>query len=172
MCYSIGKGKQAEEKETALSTRCVTIVRQRTYWDKDNPEIEELCRFYRHCDGYPEGHGRDIADAILESSDHAPYCESWSQNVLAKLFAKNACMELEGHDARHGDLEFIYVIEGSEHRYYGANEADEVLMHVYSGWDSSYDDFMSEKHPIFSGHADEYIEWLVGGYESWIEAIG
>lgn len=46
-----------------MSTRSATIIRQTTYWGEE-AESEELMRFYRHCDGYPDGHGIDMAEAI------------------------------------------------------------------------------------------------------------
>jgi len=46
-----------------MSTRSATIIKQTTYWGEE-AETEELMRFYRHCDGYPEGHGMDMAEAV------------------------------------------------------------------------------------------------------------
>ncbi len=48
-----------------MSTRSATIIRQTTYWG-ETPDTEELMRFYRHCDGYPEGHWMDMAKSIVE----------------------------------------------------------------------------------------------------------
>lgn len=47
-----------------MSTRSATIIKQTTYWG-EQAESEELMRFYRHCDGYPDGHGIDMAEAIF-----------------------------------------------------------------------------------------------------------
>ena len=49
-----------------MSTRSATIIKQTTYWGGIE-EHAELMRFYRHCDGYPEGHGMDMAKSVIAS---------------------------------------------------------------------------------------------------------
>ena len=48
-------------------------------------------QFYKHCDGYPEGLGVDIAESILDDQK----LNSW---------------ELEHIDIVHGDIEYMYYI--------------------------------------------------------------
>lgn len=150
-----------------MSTRSATIVRQRTYWSKDNPETDELLRFYRHCDGYPEGHGSDIADAIIESIEHPMYAHNWAQNFIARLFQKNACMEPEPKGSQHADLEYLYVVEGEKRMYFGRTEPkdirDTITICLYSiGWDQSYNDAQNDNQLLFKGTAFDYKKWLEG----------
>ena len=49
-------------------------------------------QFYKHCDGYPEGLGVDIANSLI---DHESLRSSW---------------EIEELQTQHGDLDFIYYI--------------------------------------------------------------
>ena len=49
-------------------------------------------QFYKHCDGYPEGLGVDIANSLI---DRESLRSSW---------------EIEELQTQHGDLEFIYYI--------------------------------------------------------------
>ncbi len=39
-----------------MSTRCLTVIQ-----DKDG---KENCVMYRHCDGYPDGHGKELKDFL------------------------------------------------------------------------------------------------------------
>lgn len=65
-----------------MSTRSATIIRQTTYWG-EQAETEEIMRFYRHCDGYPEGHGMDMARAIENVDRLQCVMESeWLSNFL------------------------------------------------------------------------------------------
>src|SRR5882672_6101596 len=41
-----------------MGTRSVTIVMS----DEDRGEPQELCRIYRQFDGYPDGHGLELAE--------------------------------------------------------------------------------------------------------------
>jgi len=49
-------------------------------------------QFYKHCDGYPEGLGVDIANSLI---NHESLRSSW---------------EIEELQTQHGDLDFIYYI--------------------------------------------------------------
>jgi len=49
-------------------------------------------QFYKHCDGYPEGLGIDIANSLI---DRESLRSSW---------------EIEELQTQHGDLDFIYYI--------------------------------------------------------------
>ena len=39
-----------------MSTRSITVI--------NDEEGKEICVMYRHCDGYPEGHGKDLVDFL------------------------------------------------------------------------------------------------------------
>lgn len=42
-----------------MSTRCITHIHEAQFFDSDE---EIVCSFFRHSDGYPEDHGKDLAD--------------------------------------------------------------------------------------------------------------
>lgn len=58
--------------------------------------------FYRHCDGYPEGHGCDLCNALVKAGDNVIQLLS-----LLELFE----IEVEEIDAKHGDIEYLYEVE-------------------------------------------------------------
>lgn len=142
-----------------MSTRSATIIRQTTYWGEE-AETEELMRFYRHCDGYPEGHGMDMAKSIIASDECGVSQREWVQGFLARLLAMPASMEFEPKGFQHGDLEYLYVVEGIVDYRWGKTKSGKlpVTISVYGiGWDEDYEVAM-ERTPIFSGTAYEYIE--------------
>ena len=88
-----------------MSTRSATIIKQTTYWG-EQAETEELMRFYRHCDGYPEGHGMDMAEAVIEADGMGIDIRAWCQPFLAKFLGKPCTVEFEPKGCQHGDLEY------------------------------------------------------------------
>lgn len=142
-----------------MSTRSVTIIRQTTYWE-DQADTEELMRFYRHCDGYPEGHGMDMAKSVIASDECGVSQGEWVQGFLARLLAMPARMEFEPRGCQHGDLEYLYVVDGLVDHRWGAKHDGKlpVIISVYGiGWDENYAD-VEKREPIFSGTAYKYIE--------------
>ena len=146
-----------------MSTRSATIIRQTTYWGEE-AETEELMRFYRHCDGYPEGHGMDMANAIQNADGAVGYQGSeWLANFLNWFLIHSPYtphIEFEPYGCQHGDLEYLYIVEGIVDRRWGATKSGKlpITITVYSiGWDESYSD-AEKREPIFSGTAYEYIE--------------
>ena len=146
-----------------MSTRSATIIRQTTYWG-EQAETEELMRFYRHCDGYPEGHGMDMAEAVknVDRLDDVRGSE-WLANFLNWFFNRSpytSHIEFEPKGCQHGDLEYLYVVEGIVDHRWGKTKSGmlPITISVYGiGWDEDYDVAM-EREPIFSGTAYEYIE--------------
>lgn len=146
-----------------MSTRSATIIRQTTYWG-EQADTEELMRFYRHCDGYPEGHGIDMAKSIIASDccnvDH----RVWAQGFLARFLAMPVTVEFEPFGCQHGDLEYLYVVDGIVDHRWGETKSGKlpITISVYGiGWDEDYDVAM-ERTPIFSGTAYEYVEKFGG----------
>lgn len=144
-----------------MSTRSATIIRQTTYWGED-ADTEELMRFYRHCDGYPEGHGMQMALAVKMADDDSTDPSEWLSNVLYQFFKMDygTSIEFEPFGCQHGDLEYLYVVEGIVDRRWSATKSGKlpITISVYNiGWDESYAD-VEKREPIFSGTAYEYIE--------------
>lgn len=146
-----------------MSTRSATIIRQTTYWG-EQAETDELMRFYRHCDGYPEGHGMDMAEAIrnVDNLDNVRNSE-WVANFLNWFLLRSpytTCVEFEPFGCQHGDLEYLYVVEGVVDHRLGRTKDGRlpVTISVYGiGWDENYSD-AEKREPIFSGTAYEYID--------------
>lgn len=145
-----------------MSTRSATIIRQITYWG-EQAETDDLMRFYRHCDGYPEGHGLEMAKAIRNADNDGTKPSQWLAGMLKWFLTDNpysANIEFEDRSSQHGDLEYIYVVYGIVDRRWGttANGRLPITISVYgTGWDVSYSDALGNE-PIFSGTAYEYID--------------
>ena len=158
-----------------MSTRSATIVTQRAYTSIVENETEELFRFYRHCDGYPEGHGMDMATAFVEAerkgtADRDRWYSSglnnrnWVQKCFAELFAKDCDLEVEAKGNEHGDIEYLYVVEGASDHYGGKHNVDEspVVMRVYEAYGhTDYDDILAGE-PIFDGKPQEFVDKFGG----------
>lgn len=142
-----------------MSTRSATIIRQTTYWG-EYADTEEIMRFYRHCDGYPEGHGVDLASSVMMVDQYKCRPESWLQRVLADFLNLNVEVEFEPNGFQHGDLEYLYVLDGIVDHRWGKTESGKlpITISVYGiGWDENYAD-AEKREPIFSGTAYEYVE--------------
>jgi len=145
-----------------MSTRSATIIKQTTYWG-DSAETEEIMRFYRHCDGYPEGHGMQMANSIAAAdSDTNKTPRYWLSTIMHYFldmdYAQN--IEFEPRGCKHGDLEYLYVVEGIVDYSPGVKHDGKlpVTISVYGiGCDEDYAD-AEKREPIFSGTAYEYIE--------------
>lgn len=143
-----------------MSTRSATIIRQTTYWGEE-AETEELMRFYRHCDGYPEGHGMELAQAVINADRVKPRPSEWLATVLNWFLIwspYSRCVEFEPRSAQHGDIEYLYALEGIVNQRLGATRDGRlpVTISVYKmGWNEDYEVAM-EREPLFSGTAYEY----------------
>lgn len=143
-----------------MSTRSATIIRQTNYTG-ENADTEELMRFYRHCDGYPEGHGIDMARAITLADKKGFAPEHWVQGVLGFFFCKGVGIEFESFGCEDGDIEFLYVVEGIIDHRWGRRKDDTlpITISVYQHYsDEPYISTELNTKPIFSGTAYEYIE--------------
>lgn len=153
-----------------MGTRCVTIFKNRqvkyvyengVYKGEDGYESVELFRMYRHWDGYPEGHGMSLAEAVMEADEHADKNNrNWAACMLGYLFTSYSDYEIEEHDAEHGDLDYLYVVEGDYANYGGKDSIDilPVAIAVYEfPWDGGYAAALAQE-PIFKGSAYEFAD--------------
>lgn len=62
---------------------------------------KKILTFYRHCDGYPEGHGADLCQALIKADG-----DIIDTLAMLKLFD----IEIEDVDAIHGDIEYLYKV--------------------------------------------------------------
>lgn len=147
-----------------MSTRSATIIRQTTYYGEMDVNTEELMRFYRHCDGYPEGHGMQMALSVKQADEWPTSPREWLQSVLTAFFGMDNAIEFEPRGSQHEDLVYLYVVEGIVDHRWGKTKSGKlpITISVYGiGWDEDYDVAM-ERTPIFSGTAYEYIEKFGG----------
>lgn len=143
-----------------MSARSTTIIRQTTYWGEE-ANTEELMRFYRHSDGYLDCHGLDIARAVMLADKKGIASDNWVQGLLQFFFCNEVRVEFEPYGYEHGDITFLYVVEGIVDLMCG-RKMDDILPITISVYKHSFDEpYISTElntKPIFSGTAYEYIE--------------
>lgn len=157
-----------------MSTRSATIIYQERekfretengWYEFDGMKDVEIARFYRHCDGYPEGHGLHMAFSFEGCDKERIDGRNWFQQYMgAFMTGKNLGgtpfeewgaprIEFEEVGYEHGDIEYLYTIKG--------NRKGEVEIAVYKvGWEDRYADVLAGE-PMFRGTPAEYIAWLV-----------
>lgn len=157
-----------------MSTRSATIILQEQekyrrgtdgYLAKVGYEDVEVGRFYRHCDGYPEGHGLHMAFSFEGCDKEHIDGRNWFQQYMGAFMTGQNLegtpfeewgaprIEFEPVGCEHGDLEFLYTVTGS---FKG-----EVEIAVYRvGWDDRYEDALKNE-PLFVGTPAEYIAEFV-----------
>ena len=142
-----------------MSTRSATIIRQTTYRGEE-ADSEELMRFYRHCDGYPEVHGIDLASSVMIADQSKVAPELWVQGFLSDLLNLNISVEFEPQGWQHGDIEYLYVVEGIFDKRWGRTIGGKlpIIISIYkTGFDEDYGVVM-EREPLFSGTAYELAD--------------
>lgn len=78
-----------------MSTRCQTFI---------TCKGEPVATIYRHCDGYPSGMGKDLAEMCGRKLS--------AQALVVKILtAWNFNAELEEVSAKHGDTEYEYYVD-------------------------------------------------------------
>lgn len=147
-----------------MSTRCALIIRTKdvTWVGRNRPK--EVLRLYRHFDGYPEGMGADIARACHNADFYwrDKSNRNWGQAFLAYMMACGADLEIEPPDYEHGDIEYLYLVEGIRDLSGGLQPISEygILIRVYEcGFDESYEKVMG-REPIFAGGWRSMMKWL------------
>lgn len=165
-----------------MSTRCATIVKQQSIY-YDGTREDELFRFYRHCDGYPSGHGLDMAEAFIAAEEKGTADKdrwfsqglnnrNWVQKCFAELFAADCDLEVEPPLTQHWDIEFLYVVEGMYGASGGKHNIDSlpVTIAVYDAYvegesmwsdDSKWSyDLVMQQEPLFKGNPHEFKAWV------------
>jgi hypothetical protein len=105
------------------------------------------------------------AVALADKKGIAP--NNWVQGVLESFFCKNIGVEFEPKGWKHGDLGYLYVVEGIVDLRWGKTKSGKlpITISVYGiDWCENYDVAM-KRTPIFNGTAYEYIEKFGKGAE-------
>lgn len=161
-----------EKEGTTMSTRSATVVRQEeTKWKldddgmytSDGTELREVARFYRHCDGYPGGHGLQMATSFANTEGGER--RDWFQKLFGPFMTGMGLkgtdfeawgaptLEFEPAGSMHGDLEYLYAVtKRDKHVEIGVWEI---------GWDERYEDVLA-RDPLFEGTPSDYIAWVNG----------
>jgi hypothetical protein len=116
-----------------MATRCATI----TCVD-DTPQLVH----YRHWDGYPEGHGTDLAQLVQLC------CDDGSLDAFSYVdgMAEMSC-ELEPNATEHGDIEYLYRVDVTTAGH------TIPLISIWACSGKTYRQTMSET-PLFRGTPD------------------
>lgn len=155
-----------------MSTPSVTIIKNLVLdWGTNEKKEVTIAKFYRHWDGYPSGHGADIASALVDAALTKPeklmigdeeYVRAmlnnrnWCQHFFKELCKKNIDIEfVDADDKIYAD--YTYVITG-EYANYGGKlniDAEDYLnginIKVYRGDEG--------ENLLFDGNASKYVEW-------------
>lgn len=141
------------------------VVKSTEIWADDEAETSEVLRAYRHCDGYPEGMGLDIAKACAAAERlwKRKNNRNWCQPFLHYIMGTDADIEVEPSDCQHGDIEFLYVVNGTRDLSWGKVDVDayniSIAVYVPDRWDADYSEIM-DGEPVFSGNWHDMIDWL------------
>lgn len=160
-----------------MSTRSVTILRNHEKWNdwKTGEVVErggELMRFYRHCDGYPDGHGLEMAVSIVSAKiDGVIDNRNWCAAMLGRFLMSSWSVNFETSDGiEHGDIEYIYVVEGLCDYTGGREGVDDCSFVRITVWKCRYDEGYEKamsKEPLFSGTPYDYIKTFDEGESKW-----
>lgn len=156
-----------------MGTPAITILKNRVLdWETNEKKDVTVAKFYRHYDGYPTFHGRDIAMALLNAAftEHEKYtrfdgkeCDksvlnnrNWCQHFLKELCKQDMDIEFVSTDEKFYS-DFTYVITGEYDNFngkFGIGKIDylnRINVKVYSG----------DEHGelLFDGSGLEYLNW-------------
>ena len=156
-----------------MGTNAVTILRNHEMTFDNNYNINgshdvEIASIYRHYDGYPSGHGKDIANSLLCAANTEPIetmfgtrkqlnNRNWCQHFLKELCKRNIDIEFIGNNANYY-RDYTYIITGNYANYGGKISIDgttylnSIIVDVYEGFENDI--------KIFTGNADSFIEWI------------
>ena len=158
-----------------MSTRSATIILQeREKYERDEDgrwsfagtEDVEIARFYRHCDGYPDGHGLNMAYCFENCDKEHADGRNWFQVYLGAFMTGQGIegtpferwgaphIEFEEAGFEHGDLEYLYTVKGD-------SEGKPTIAVYGIGWDEHYDHALAAE-PLFEGTPADYIAWIEG----------
>lgn len=119
-----------------MSTRSQTILKYGG---------DTVCKFYRHCDGYPEGHGLELCRAVGKEPN--------PMGILNLMMFFD--IELEAVTAEHGDIEYLYEVDMPAPYGYYPDGRPEPIVRVYDVW---------KRETIFEGTPKD-VKWEILGVQ-------
>ena len=98
-----------------MSTRCTTLV-----YEGD----KIILNMYRHCDGYPEGHGKELAELLDGFQIVNGLCDEKGKiangmgclaaQIVAHFKKEPGHIYIQGPELDRWDVEYIYHVKGPE----------------------------------------------------------
>lgn len=158
-----------------MGTPAITIIKNSLH---DGREVK-VAQIYRHFDGYPSEHGRDIANALIAASRREPetwksfgreYTRSrlnnrnWGQSFLMFLCAADADLEFIGAESEPYSCNYVYEVVGDYDELGGKWEIGSVdyLERVQVRVSTDYPCADSNRQ-IFYGNAVDFNRWVHEG---------
>ena len=126
-----------------MSTRSITHIHEMK-GDVFGDEEQIVCSFYRHCDGYPTGHGQDLADWLTGKR---------LVNGISGGFVKGRDFNRSGSMAVHL-MAHIESISGCEVVPTGAGDMWEEY---------TYDVYFRNGEFVIGVNGSEYLAWEFNG---------
>lgn len=158
----------------ALDRSSVTILKNRVHhnWGTNKQEEKIIAKFYRRHNGYPAGHGEDIAMALRNAATtknkkytrfDGKKCEkvvlnnrNWCQHFLKELCKQDIDIEfIDNDDKQCGD--FTYIITGEYDTSSIKADIDDgdylnrINVKVYRG--------NEQEKLLFDGNGLDYLNW-------------
>lgn len=94
-----------------MSTRCCIEVVQTFGNGEGENKIARECMLYHHHDGYPEGVGMDLKRRFKPQTT---FKSGWDIDCIVNELIKDQEDEYEFTAFKHGDIEYLYVINCNE----------------------------------------------------------
>lgn len=126
-----------------MGTRCLTTV-----WDNESKPEQAIITMYRQYDGYPSGHGKELADFLKSGkiTNGIPYGSEahWFNGV------HDIAAQIVAHFKKDGEAGGFYLHipdssgYGEEYHYHIRVTGDNIKMTVYDACDKRciFDDFV------------------------------
>jgi len=139
-----------------MGTRCLTHVRQ----EDEGIPIETLVTMYRQFDGYPSGHGKELADFLRDrevGNGITSYDAKFSNgpnDLAAQLILEFKQRDpvggiyIQRRDTTDVGEEYVYTIVVRDYR--------DVTVEVKAGYGTNWE-------ILFSGSAAAFIDWIDNG---------
>ncbi len=144
-----------------MSTPAMTIVKNHVIDHKGSHDVNVM-KFYRHWDGYPSGHGFELAKALMRASGKSVNNRNWAQHFMSAFLDADTDypvdVEFIGPDdsTDYGQC-YTYVIIGryedlgGKHSITPEQYRENVIIKVYMG--------NLNGTLLFAGDANEFMAW-------------
>lgn len=155
-----------------MGTRSLTRVIETWRGDDEKEKKELLVTMYRQYDGYPSGHGSELANFIKSGRvvNGIPMGDTGKVFNGASCFAAQMISHFKGEKAGG-----IYIYSNSTkdagqdyeyHVFVDFNRRTIKLICFKQGYTNKLGKYVDKKRKLFEGTADEFIQYLESEKES------